>query len=70
MHILATAALLGMCSVVHAQVNYYECVDLGFVDHTFSSKAGIIATSNRGTDIMLLKNNKLQPVVTGPGAGM
>lgn len=70
MHILATAALLGMCSVVHAQVNYYECVDLGFVDHTFSSKAGIIATTNRGTDIMLLKNNKLQPVVTGPGAGM
>ena len=67
---LLSTLLLGTCAVVHSQVNYYQCVDLGFVDHTFKTQAGVVATTNRGTDIMLVKDSKMQSIHTGPGAGM
>ncbi len=67
---LALAVLMSAGIVAHADVSYYECVDLGFVDHTYKTQAGVIATTNRGNDIMLLKNDVLTPVVTAPGAGM
>lgn len=47
----------------HAAVNYYECADRGFISATYQSKAGVIATSNKGSDINLLRNGQLTPLV-------
>ena len=67
----ALALILGSgAAVTHAEINYYECVDMGFISTTHKTAVGTVATSNKGTEIMLVKDNKLQTLVSGPGAGM
>lgn len=53
-----------------AAVNYYECADKGYINATYTSRSGVIATSNKGSDINLLKDGQLVPLVQSPGAGM
>ena len=68
---LAAAFILGSgAAVTHAEISYYECADMGFISTTHKTLAGTVATSNKGTEIMLVKDNKLQTLVSGPGAGM
>ena len=43
---------------------------MGFISTTHNTAVGTVATSNKGTEIMLVKDNKLQTLVSGPGAGM
>ena len=64
------AFVSGIPAFGHAAVNYYECQDLGFISATYKTKAGVIATSNRGSEIYALKNDVLTPLVKSPGAGM
>lgn len=66
----ATLMCATSASAAHAAVNYYECADKGFISATYQSKAGVIATSNKGSDINLLRNGQLTPLVESPGAGM
>ncbi|MDO5395712.1 MAG: hypothetical protein Q4F07_07090, partial [Bacteroidales bacterium] len=70
--IAALALLMGTSGIftTNAAVSYYESMDMGFISNTFRTASGLMATSNRGTEIYLLKDNTLTPVVTGPGAGM
>ena len=45
--------------------------NLGYFTSTHKTKAGMIATTSRGTEIYLVgNNNQLTPLITGPGAGM
>ena len=71
---LRAVGLTLLCTVgaitSRAAVNYYECVDKGFISATYASKAGVIATSNKGSDISLLRDGELVPMVESPGAGM
>ena len=66
----ATLMFATSATATHAAVNYYECADKGFISATYQSKAGVIATSNKGSDINLLRNGQLTPLVESPGAGM
>ena len=64
------AAIAAPAAVGHAAVNYYECADLGYIATTHKTAAGVVATSNKGSEIYLLKDNVLTPMVKSPGAGM
>ena len=65
-------ALAGVCAATAtAQVNYYECQDLGYVSETFKTKAGLVAVSNKGSEIFLVDgSNAMKSLVASPGAGM
>ena len=65
-------ALAGVCAATAtAQVNYYECQDLGYVTETFKTKAGLVAVSNKGSEIFLVDgSNTMKSLVASPGAGM
>ncbi len=65
-------ALAGVCAVsATAQVNYYECQDLGYITETFNTKAGMVAVSNKGSEIFLVDgSNAMKSLVASPGAGM
>ena len=65
-------ALAGVCAATAtAQVNYYECQDLGYVTETFRTKAGLVAVSNKGSEIFLVDgSNAMKSLVASPGAGM
>ena len=69
--VAAVATIVGAgFSTAHADVSYYECADMGYISATHKTVVGTVATSNKGTEIMLVKDNKLQTLVSGPGAGM
>ena len=68
-----TLALLagGPTLAATAQVNYYECSDKGYYNATFNTKAGIVATTNKGSEIFLVgEDSSVRPLVASPGAGM
>lgn len=67
---MAAVLFISSPGTAMSQVNYYECANLGFIDHTFKTQAGIVATTNRGSDILLVKDKKLRTLHSGPGAGM
>ena len=71
-HGLAAAllAVAGTSVPAAAEVSYYKCSDLGYLSSAYNTKAGVIATANRGSEIFLVRDNTLQTIVASPGAGM
>ena len=56
----ALALILGSgAAVTHAEINYYECVDMGFISTTHKTAVGTVATSNKGTEINLNDYNAM-----------
>ena len=62
--------LLASAFSATAAVNYYECADKGFFSAVYDTDLGVVATTNRGSEIFLLNDNKMVPLVKSPGAGM
>ena len=48
----------------------FEPEDYGYIAKTFNTQAGIIAASDRGNEIFLVKDGTTTTMVSGPGAGV
>ena len=52
-----------------AEINYYDSNARGYITNTLSTKAGVVAMSNRGNEISLISAGGLKTLVSSPGAG-